>query len=328
MKRRSFTLAALSSGASALAGVVPAFAQSSFPSRPIKVIVPQPAGGGFDLVGRVMADKLTALLGQPVTVENRPGSGTLVGTDAAAKAPADGYNLMVGALANIALNPGLYAKLPYDSLRDFTPIGLAVSYGYTIVARKGLKQNTLAEVLAFAKANPGKLTYGSAGNGTGQHVGMAVLASQSKVDIVHVPYKGAQAAYQDLIGERIDLFLDITSTARNFVNNGQVKALAVTNAKPDPTMPGVPTVRMAKGPANFEMESWFGYFAPARTPTDAVTHLRAMFARALTYPDVLQRFQNAGGRVLGLQPAEMEELVRRDTERWTKLIKEAKVTVD
>jgi len=311
---------------SALAGALPARAQD-FPSRPIKVIVPQPPGGGFDLVGRVMADKLTALFGQPVTVENRPGSGTLVGTDAAAKSAPDGYTLVVGALPNIGLNPGLYAKLPYNSLRDFVPVGLAVSYGYTIVARKGVKQNTLAEVLAYAKSNPGKLTYGSGGNGTGQHVGMAVLASQAKVDITHVPYKGAQAAYQDLIGERIDLFFDNTSTARNFVGNGQVKALAVSNAKPDATMPGVPTVRQAKGP-NFEMESWFGYFAPAKVPPDVLTKLRAMFARALTYPDVIQRFENSGGRVMGLAPAEMEALVIKDTERWTKLIKEAKVTVD
>jgi tripartite-type tricarboxylate transporter receptor subunit TctC len=333
MKRRSFPLAAVAASA-AIAVVVsaaafvslPAHAQD-FPSRPIKVIVPQPPGGGFDLVGRVMADKLTLLLGQPVTVENRPGSGTLVGTDAAAKSAPDGYTLLLGALPNIGLNPGLYAKLPYDSLRDFVPVGLAVSYGYTIVARKGLKQNTLAEVLAYAKANPGKLTYGSGGNGTGQHVGMAVLANLAKVDMTHVPYKGAQAAYQDLIGERIDLFFDNTSTARNFVGNGQVKALAVSNAKPDPTMPGVPTVRAAKGP-NFEMESWFGYFAPARTPVATLTQLRAMFARALTYPDVIARFENSGGRVLGLKPAEMEELVKRDTERWTRLIKEAKVTVD
>ena len=298
-----------------------------FPSHPVKVIVPQPPGGGFDLVGRVMADKLTQLLGQPVTVENRPGSGTLVGTDAAAKSAPDGYTLLLGALPNIGLNPGLYKNLPYDSLRDFVPVGLAVSYGYTIVARKGLQQNTLAEVLAYARANPGKLTYGSGGNGTGQHVGMAVLAYQAKVDMTHVPYKGAQAAYQDLIGERIDLFFDNTSTARNFVANGQVKALAVSNASPDPTMPGVPTVRAAKGP-NFEMESWFGYFAPAKTPPAVLTRLRAMFARALTYPDVIARFENSGGRVLGLAPAEMESLVKRDTERWTRLIKEADVHVE
>ena len=299
-----------------------------FPNRPIKVIVPQPPGGGFDLVGRVMADKLTTLLGQPVTVENRPGSGTLVGTDAAAKSAPDGYTLVVGGLPNIGLNPGLYKKLPYDSLRDFVPVGLAVSYGYTLVARKDLKQNTLAELLAYARANPGKLTYGSGGNGTGQHVGMAVLAYQAKTNMVHVPYKGAQAAYQDLIGERIDLFFDNTSTARNFVNNKQVKALAVSNANPDATMPGVPTVRAAKGPASFEMESWFGYFAPAKTPPEVLLRLRAMFARALTYPEVISRFENSGGRVLGLAPAAMEDLVRRDTERWTKLIKEANVSVD
>jgi tripartite-type tricarboxylate transporter receptor subunit TctC len=326
MQRRSFV------AATALALTWPAAvgaqgAGQDFPTRPLKVIVPQPPGGGFDLVGRVMADKLTALLGQPVTVENRPGSGTLVGTDAAAKATPDGYTLLLGALPNIGLNPGLYEKLPYNSLRDFVPVGLAVSYGYTIVARKGLKQNTLAEVLAYARANPGKLTYGSGGNGTGQHVGMAVLAYQAKVDLTHVPYKGAQAAYQDLIGERIDLFFDNTSTARNFVNQGQVKALAVSNAQPDPTMPGVPTVRAAKGP-NFEMESWFGYFAPAKTPPAALVRLRAMFAQALTYPEVIARFENSGGRVLKLTPAEMEELVRRDTERWTRLIKEAKVRVD
>jgi len=310
-----------------LLGTAAVVQAQDFPSHPIKVIVPQPPGGGFDLVGRVMADKLTALLGQPVTVDNRPGSGTVIGTDAAAKSPPDGYTLVVGALPNIGLNPGLYKNLPYDSLRDFVPVGLAVSYGYTIVARKGLPQNTLAEVLAYAKANPGKLTYGSGGNGTGQHVGMAILAYQAKVDIVHVPYKGAQAAYQDLIGERIDLFLDNTSTARNFVTNKQVKALAVTNHDLDTTMPGVPTVRAAKGP-NFELESWFGYFAPAKTPPEVLTRLRAMFARALTYPEVITRFENSGGRVLGLSPADTEALVRRDTERWTKLIKEANVHVD
>jgi tripartite-type tricarboxylate transporter receptor subunit TctC len=304
----------------------PALAQA-FPSHPLKVIVPQPPGGGFDLVGRVMADRLTPLLGQPVTVENRPGSGTVIGTDAAAKAAPDGYTLLVGALPNISFNPGLYKDLPYNSLRDFVPVGLAVSYGYTIVARKGLKQNSLAEVLAYARANPGKLTYGSGGNGTGQHVGMAILAYLAKVDLTHVPYKGAQAAYQDLVGERIDLFFDNTSTARNFVANKQVKALAVSNAGPDPTMPGVPTVRAAKGP-DYEMESWFGYFVPAKTPPAVLTRLRAMFARALTDPEVVTRFENSGGRVLSLSPADTEALVRRDTEHWSRLVREAGLHVD
>jgi len=306
--------------------VLPAAAQD-FPIHPIKVVVPQPPGGGFDFVGRVMADKLTSLIGVPVTVENRPGSGTLVGSDAVAKAAPDGYTLLVGGLPNIGFNPGLYTKLPYDSLRDFVPVGLAVSYGYTIVSRKGLPQKSLAEVLAFARNNPGKLTYGSGGNGTGQHVGMAILANLAHVDMVHVPYKGAQAAYQDMIGERIDLMLDNTSTARNFAANGQVRAIAVTNHDTDPTMPGLPTVRAAKGP-NFELESWFGYFAPAKTPPQVLTRLRAMFARALTYPDLIDRFEKSGGRVLTLSPAETEALVKSDTVRWTKLIHDAKLRVE
>jgi tripartite-type tricarboxylate transporter receptor subunit TctC len=298
-----------------------------FPNHPLRVIVPQPPGGGFDLVGRVMADKLTPLLGQPVTVENRPGSGTVIGTDAAAKSTPDGYTLLVGGLPNISFNPGLYRSLPYDSLRDFVPVGLAVSYGYTIVAREGLQQTSLTEVLAFARSHPGKLTYGSGGNGTGQHVGMAILAYIAKVDLTHVPYKGAQAAYQDLIGERIDLMFDNTSTARNFVANNQVKTLAVSNAGPDPTMPGVPTVRAGKGP-DFEMESWFGLFAPAKTPPAVLTRLRAMFTRALAYPDLVTRFENSGGRVLHLAPAEMDALVRRDTLHWTRLVREAGLRVE
>ena len=317
----------LAAGALLLAMALPFAQAADFPSHPLKVIVPQPPGGGFDLVGRVLADKLAPLLGQPVLVENRPGSGTLVGSDAAAKAAPDGYTLLVGGLPNISFNPGLYQSLPYDSLRDFVPVGLAVSYGYTIVARKGLPQQTLAQVLAYARAAPGKLTYGSGGNGTGQHVGMAILAYLAHVDLTHVPYKGAQAAYQDLIGERIDLMFDNTSTARTFVASGQVKALAVSNAGPDPSMPGVPTVRAARGP-DFEMESWFGLFAPAQTPAVALTRLRAMFARALTYPDLVARFENSGGRVLHLAPAEMEALVRRDTERWTRLVRQAGVRVE
>jgi tripartite-type tricarboxylate transporter receptor subunit TctC len=310
----------------ALVVALPAAAQD-FPTHPLRVIVPQPPGGGFDLVGRVMADKMAQLLGEPVTVENRPGSGTLVGTDAAAKANPDGYTMVVGGLPNIGFNPGLYKNLPYDSLRDFVPVGLAVTYGYTIVSRKDLPQNTLAEVLAYARANPGKLTFGSGGNGTGQHIGMAVLAHLAHVSMVHVPYKGSQAAYQDLLGGRIDLFLDNTSTARHFIDSKQVKAFAVTNAKPDPTMPGLPTVRQAKGP-DYELESWFGYFTQAKVPPKVLTRLRAAFAQALTAPEVVTRFENSGGRVLHLSPADTEALVKHDVEHWTRLVKDAGIHVD
>ena len=192
--------------AAALAALAPAaWAQSDFPNRPLRVIVPQPPGGGFDFVGRALADRLAKPLGQPVVVENRTGSGTVVGTDAAAKAAPDGYTLLTGSVSNMVLNMGLYKNLSYDSVKDFEPVGLAVSYSYTLLARNSLPFNNLADLVAYAKANPGKLTYASAGNGSGQHVLAAALWSQAGVDIVHVPYRGAQAAYADLLGDRVDL---------------------------------------------------------------------------------------------------------------------------
>ncbi len=164
-------------------------------------------------------------------VENRIGAGTLVGTEAAAKAPADGYTLLLGALSNIALNPGLYAKLPYDPLKDFTPIGLAVTWSYTLVARKDLPQKDLKELIAFARANPEKMTFASAGKGSGQHIAMAVTAQLAGVKLTHVAYRGAQAAYQDILGGRVDLFFDISSTARSQVDSGTVRALAVSSQR-------------------------------------------------------------------------------------------------
>jgi tripartite-type tricarboxylate transporter receptor subunit TctC len=186
----------------------------AFPNKAIKVVVPQPPGGGFDFVGRLMADRLAKQVGQAVVVENRPGSGTLVGTDAVAKAAPDGYTLLVGSVSNMAINPGLYRNLPYDSLRDFEPVGLAVAYSYTLVARKDLPFNNLRDLLAYAKANPKKLSFASGGTGSGQHVLAAALFNLTGVDIVHVPYRGAQAAYQDLLGGRVDLFFDLSPTAR------------------------------------------------------------------------------------------------------------------
>ena len=224
MRRRTLLTGAVA--ATLLPGMVRA---QEFPAKAVRIIVPQPPGGGFDTTARVLAEKLGPLLGQTVVVENRPGAGTLVGTEAAAKAPADGYTLLLGGLSNIALNPGLYQKLPYDPLKDFVPVALPVSYSYTLVARKDLPQNTLKELIDFARANPDKVTYASGGNGSGQHIASAVVAHLAGVKMTHVPYKGAQAAYQDLIAGRVDLFFDITPTARGQVDGGAVKALAVSS---------------------------------------------------------------------------------------------------
>jgi tripartite-type tricarboxylate transporter receptor subunit TctC len=320
------SLVAIALAAAGLCASAPSFAQT-YPDRPIRLIVPQPPGGGFDTVARILADRLGPQLGQTVVVENRTGAGTLVGTEAAAKSPPDGYTLLLGALSNIALNPGLYPKLPYDPLKDFTPIGLAVTWSYTLVARKDLPYKDFRELIAFAKANPEKITYASAGKGSGQHIAMAVTEKLAGVKLTHVPYRGAQPAYQDILGGRVDLFFDISSTARAQVEGGTVRALAVSSKERQSFHPDVPSV-FETGVAPLDMESWFGLFAPAQTPAPILARLRKELDGVLARPDVSELFAKTGGRVLRLSPEETEKLVRSDVERWTKLIRDAEVTAD
>jgi len=314
MQRRHFAAGAV------LGFALPLACAQAYPNKSMRIIVPQPPGGGFDNVGRLLADRMGKLLGQPCVVENRPGSGTLVGTDLAAKAPADGYTLLVGSVSNLALNPGLYPNLPYDSLRDFEPVGLLVSYSYTLMARKDLPLNSLVDVIAYAKANPGKLSYASAGNGSGQHVLAAALWHLARVDLAHVPYRGAQPAYQDLLGGRVDLFFDLSPTARVQVDAGNARALAVSGAARNSMHPQVPTV-LETGVAPLELESWFGLFAPAKTPPEVLQKLRAEFAKVAAAPDVQDALLKGGGKPLALVGDDARGVVKRDVERWTLLVK-------
>jgi tripartite-type tricarboxylate transporter receptor subunit TctC len=293
-----------------------------YPSRPVRVVAPSAPGGGFDLVARVLAQKLGEQTGQAFVVENRPGAGTLVGTQLVARAAPDGYNLVVGGLSNIALNMGLYKEPGYDSLADLTPISLVVSHSYTLVARKDLPQTSLAEVIAFARANPGKLNIGTSGPGTGQYIGAAIIAALTGVDIVKVPYKGAQPVYQDLLAGRVDLFYDNTTTTRSYVDSGQVKALAVSSRARAPTMPQLPTI-IETGVLDLEMETWFGLFAPARTPRAAVERLRAEVERATQSAEVRARLEMGSGRSLRMAPAETESFVRAEVAKWAGLLRRA-----
>ena len=328
LSRRALVRAVPALGFTSLLGLSPgAWAQGAYPNRPLRVIVPQPPGGGFDFVARLLADRLGKALGQSVVVENRTGSGTLVGTDLAAKAAPDGYTLLMGSVSNIALNMGLYSKLSYDSLRDFEPVGLAVSYSYTLVARKDLPFNSLKDLVAHAKANPRDLTYASAGTGSGQHVLAAALWHLAGVELVHVPYRGAQAAYQDLLGGRVDLFFDLSSTARVQVDAGNVKALAVSGAERNPMHPDVPTI-IESGVAQLDLESWFGFFVPSKTPADIQERLRTELARVIAAPDLQETFRKAGGKPLNLSEAETRALVKRDVERWTKLVHDVEIKAD
>ena len=291
------------------------------------MIVPQPPGGGFDFVGRALAERLAKALGQPVVVENRTGSGTLVGTEAAAKATPDGYTLLTGSVSNMVLNMGLYKNLPYDSLRDFEPVGLAVSYSYTLVGRNGLPFNTLADLVAHAKAHPGKLTYASAGNGSGQHVLAAALWNLAGVDIQHVPYRGAQAAYADLLGDRVDLFFDLSPTTRAHVEAGKLKAIATSGAQRNAAQPNVPTINES-GTVKLDLESWFGYFAPGKTPPDVLERLRTELAKIIASPELMETFRKAGGSPMNLSVADTKAMLARDVQRWSGLIRAANISLD
>lgn len=310
-----------------LLAVSTAASAQGFPSRALRVIVPQPPGGGFDSAARILSEPLAKLLGQPVVIDNRPGGGTIIGTEAAAKAEPDGYTLLLGASANLVFTPALYKQLPFNPKASFVPIGLAVANTYTLVARNDLPLASLQEIVRYARENPGKLTYASAGNGTGQHIAAAVLWHLSGVRLTHVPYKGAQAAYQDLLPGRVDLFFDATQTAKGQIDAGRVRAIAVSGPARLAIHPGVPTARET-GVADYALVSWIGYFAPAATPAPALATLRAAFARAMAMPEIAARFEKSGLTVLRLSMQETETLVASDIDKWTRLIRSAGISAD
>jgi tripartite-type tricarboxylate transporter receptor subunit TctC len=299
-------------------------AAQNYPNRPIKVIVPQPPGGGFDLVARTLGEPLSRVMNTPVIVENRPGAGMLVGTEAAAKAEADGYTLLLGAKPNLAFNSGLYAKLPYDP-KDFAPVGLATYNTYTLVARKDLPFNSLKDLVEFARANPGKLNFASAGNGTGQHITASVVFHLAGVQVTHVPYKGAGPAYQDLIPGRVDLFFDNAATAQPHIDNERVKPIAVSSPKRLSVLPNVPTVREAG--VDFDNQTWIGFFVRRATPEPILARLRADFAKVLATPDVAASLEKRGYDLIRMSPQEAEALVASDIQKWTQLIRAAGLRV-
>jgi tripartite-type tricarboxylate transporter receptor subunit TctC len=299
----------------------------TFPNRPLRVIVPQPPGGGFDMVARTLSDPFATLLGQPVVVENRPGGGTVVGTDLVAKSDPDGYTVLLGASANLVLSAGLYSKLPYDPKTDFTPVGIAATFSYTLVARNDLPFSSLKEIVQHARANPGKLTYASGGNGSGQHICAALLWHGAGASVTHVPYKGAALAYQDLIPGRVDLFFDASSTARGHVEAGRVKAIAVSSPARLSYHPAVPTVRET-GVLDFEMETWVGYFVRAGTPAPVLARLRADFERVAAMPETAATLEKRGARPVRVSAAEAESLLARDIDKWVELIRAAGIRAD
>ncbi len=304
--------------ASLVVGPAAARAQQ-FPARPIHFIVPSPPGGGTDIIARNLAQKFTEK-GFGAVVENKIGAGSLIGTDYVAKAPPDGYTLMVGGLFNMVMNSALIKDLPYDPVRDFTPIGYISAYPFLLTVRPDMPVSTLADFVAFAKQRPGKLNYGSAGLGTLQHVWGTILVKSLGLDMVHVPYKGAAAAQQDLMAGRIDMMFDNLSAAKQYIDSGRSKALAVSSAQRAAQLPDVPTIDET-GLVKFEGESWFGLFAPAATPAPIAAALRRTLADAIRDPDLVARIQRDGGRVLAVPEADQPKFLAGEVQRWMALVK-------
>jgi tripartite-type tricarboxylate transporter receptor subunit TctC len=305
--------------------VTAAQAQTGYPDRPVKIIVPIGPGGSYDLVGRHVADVLSKRTGQAFFVENKPGAGTVVGTQAAAQSEPDGYTLLVGGLSNMAFNSALYSRLGYDPLKDFVPVALVYRFGYVMVGRKDLAQATLSDIVAAAKASPGSITVATAGVGTGQHLVAAAFMKAAGVKLLEVPYKGSPPAFTDLLAGRIDLFFDSIAAALPYVQSGQAKGIAVLSSRRSPLAPEVPTMSEA-GVPGLDVDSWLGIFAPAKTPPEVIARLRGDIRASL--PELKERFEKSGGEVWDLPEGKLHAFVVSEHENWTKLIREAGIKLD
>ena len=298
----------------------------AFPDRPVRIVVPSPPGGGYDFIGRLLAERMSPGLGQPMVVDNRTGGGTLAGTQSVASAAPDGYTLVVGGLANMAFNPVMFSKPGYSGA-DFVPVALVASFTYALVGRADLPYKTLKEVIEHARANPGKLTIATAGSGSGQHISAVLLKRLAKVDILEVPFKGAQAAYTEVIGGRVDLFFDNTTTARPLVEGGRIKAFTTTGSQRDALLPNVPTGREA-GLEGLEIDSWIGLFAPARTPAPVIERLRDIMKKAVDEAETRKRLEAGGWRAISQTPAETTRFVAVEVDRWTTFLRQAGIKAD
>jgi tripartite-type tricarboxylate transporter receptor subunit TctC len=297
-----------------------------YPTRVVKLVVPVGPGGGTDILARHLAQKLSERVKQPVVVENRPGAGSVVGTEYVARAAPDGYTLLVGGIFNMVMNKALMKNLPYEPIADFVPLGYLSAYPFALVARADLPAGDLAQFVAYAKDRPGKLTYGSAGIGTLQHVWGTILVKMLGLEMVHVPFKAAPAVHQEMLAGRIDLMMDNLSAVKHHVLAGRLKAYAVSSAARTPQLPDVPTLRETG--VDFQGESWFAIFAPAGTPTSAVSLLRNTVGDVLKDADFAARIERDGGRVLAIAPSEQGKFLQDEVKRWSALVARYGVGVD
>ena len=322
MNRRTFAAVALAAALSPAA----ALAQSEYPDRPITMVVPFPPGGPTDLVARVLAQKLTEQLGQNVVVDNKGGANGNIGAQFVARAPADGYTILYNT-SSITLSPALYKSLAYDLDRDFVPVALTAVVPLALVVHPSVPANNVKEFVAYAKANPGKLTYGSAGNGNVTHLGAFQFAQANGIDAVHAPFKGSAPADLALASGEIQFMTDTVNSVMGFVKDKRMKMLAVTTAKRMSLFPDVPTLAES-GMAGFEVGAWQGVMVPAATPKPIVERLNAAILKSLQNPDLKAKLAVQGAEPLGSTPAEYGAYVKKELARWGQVVKASGVTID
>jgi tripartite-type tricarboxylate transporter receptor subunit TctC len=303
----------------------PDLAAQTYPDRPVRIIVPVGPGGSYDVVGRFVGEALQKRLGQGFVVENKPGAGTIIGTQAAISAQPDGYTLLVGGLSNVVFNAGLYKKLPYDPINDLVPVALVMNISYTLVANKDVPHKSARELVEAARKNPDSIKLANAGVGTGQHLFGAAFMKLTQAKMLEVPYRGSAAAFPDLIAGRVDLFFDSTPAAIPYIKSGQVKGVAVLAPKRNPQIPDVPTMTEA-GIPGLEIDSWIGIFAPAKTPPAVIARLQKEIAAAL--PELKPRFEQSGGELMDVPAEKLKHFIADEYDRWIKIIREAGIQLD
>ena len=298
-----------------------AFAQTAYPGKPLKLILPFPPGGGTDILGRLIAERLGANLGQPVIVENRGGAGGNVGAEAAAKSPPDGYTMVLVA-PSLAISPSLYTKLNYDPLKDLAPVSLVGVVPNVLITDPAIPAKDLAEFIALAKSRPGTMNFGSGGNGTSNHLAGELFNARAGVKLVHVPYKGVNLAMNEVLAGRIQLVVIGIPAALPFIQAGRLRALAVIAPQRISTLPNVPTVAEA-GLANFEVTTWYGILVPAGTPRPIIDRLNAELVRILHAPDMQEKLAATGTEPRTSTPEEFGEYIRQETAKWGDVVREA-----
>lgn len=303
-----------------------AFAQA-WPSKPIRIVVPFPPGGGTDTIARETSQRVAAATGWTFVIDNKPGAGGNLGVDAVAKAPADGYTLVLGQTSNLAINPTLYTKMPYDSQKDLAPVVLLANAPLVMVTGMGTPYKTLADAVNAAKVKPGQLNFASPGNGTVAHLTSEMFQKAAGFKTQHIPYKGAAQALTDVISGGVELYMSSVPTLIGQIRNNKLRALAVTSAKRVDDLPNVPTINES-GYKGFDAVTWFGLLAPAGTPKDVIAKLNAEFNKALQNPELRKKLGDEGADAVGGTPEQFTALIKDEIPRWGKVVKESGASID